>query len=78
MIPHASIGVGIFMAASLQASSSLPGVTYHEYQHSIFDRNLRFVTGDMSIRDGSFQVPTGPGLGVEPSPEVWAHADRRQ
>jgi L-alanine-DL-glutamate epimerase-like enolase superfamily enzyme len=78
VIPHASVGVGIFMAASLQASSSLPEVTYHEYQHSIFDRNLRFVTGDMSIRDGSFQVPTGPGLGVEPSPEVWAHADRRQ
>jgi L-alanine-DL-glutamate epimerase-like enolase superfamily enzyme len=78
VIPHASIGVGIFMAASLQASSSLPEVAYHEYQHSIFDRNLRFVTGDMSIRDGSFQVPTGPGLGVEPSPEVWAHADRRQ
>ena len=32
---------GIFMAASLQAAAALQNVPYHEYQHSIFDQNLR-------------------------------------
>lgn len=70
-IPHASIGIGIFMAASLQASAALKRVPYHEYQHSIFDGNLRYVTGDMGCSAGFYQVPTGPGLGVEPREEVF-------
>jgi galactonate dehydratase len=76
VIPHASIGIGIFQAASLHAAAALPNVPYHEYQHSIFDKNLRFVTGDMACADGAFRLPTGPGLGVEPSGEVWRHAVR--
>ncbi|PRY22261.1 galactonate dehydratase [Aliiruegeria haliotis] len=71
IIPHASISVGIFMAASLQATSALQRVPYHEYQHSIFDRNLGFTTGDMACEAGHYTVPTGPGLGVEPTEEVF-------
>lgn len=71
-IPHASIGVGIFQAASLHAAAALKRVPYHEYQHSIFDKNLRYVTGNMACKDGAFSVPTGPGLGVEPHPDVFA------
>lgn len=70
-IPHASIGIGIYMAASLQATAALKRVPYHEYQHSIFDKNLRFVTGDMSCTAGHYHLPTGPGLGVEPHPDVF-------
>ena len=44
---------------------------YHEYQHSIFDKNLRYVTGDMACEDGFYTVPTGPGLGVEPQDAVF-------
>jgi galactonate dehydratase len=73
VMPHASIGVGIFQAASLHAASTLPNVPYHEYQHSIFDKNLRFVTTTMRCEAGHFQVPDGPGLGVEPVPELWQH-----
>ncbi len=72
-IPHASIGIGIFMAASLQATASLKRVPYHEYQHSIFDKNLRYVTGDMDCEAGFYRLPTGPGLGVEPHPSVFEH-----
>ncbi|MHB2166927.1 mandelate racemase/muconate lactonizing enzyme family protein [Alsobacter sp. R-9] len=72
-IPHASIGIGIFMAASLQATAALKRVPYHEYQHSIFDKNLRYVTGDMGCTAGFYTVPTGPGLGVEPHPDVFSH-----
>jgi L-alanine-DL-glutamate epimerase-like enolase superfamily enzyme len=77
IMPHASISVGIFMAASLQASSTLQNVTYHEYQHSIFDRNLSYTNGDMASGEGTYVVPTGPGLGVEPKEEIFAFVIRR-
>ena len=72
-IPHASIGCGIFMAASLQAAASLQRVPYHEYQHSIFDKNLAYTIGDMACADGFYTVPTGAGLGVEPRAAVFDH-----
>lgn len=70
-IPHASVGIGIFMAASLCAASALKRVPFHEYQHSIFDKNLKYVTGDMGCEAGFYRLPTGPGLGVEPHPDVF-------
>lgn len=70
-IPHASIGIGIFMAASLHATAALKRVPYHEYQHSIFDKNLRYVTGTMACRDGAYVLPDGPGLGVTPHEDVF-------
>jgi L-alanine-DL-glutamate epimerase-like enolase superfamily enzyme len=72
-IPHASIGIGIFMAASLHAASALKRVPYHEYQHSIFDKNLEFVTGTMGCANGRYILPAGPGLGVEPHASVFDH-----
>lgn len=77
-IPHASIGIGIFQAASLHASVALQNCDGHEYQHSIFDRNLHFVDGDMDCADGFYRTPSGPGLGVVPSAEVWRHARRHE
>lgn len=67
VMPHASIGIGIFQAASLQASASLPNLVYHEYQHSIFDANLKFIKGDMVCAEGFYTLPGGYGIGVEPS-----------
>jgi L-alanine-DL-glutamate epimerase-like enolase superfamily enzyme len=66
VIPHATIGVGIFMAASLHASATLPNCPYHEYQHSVFDRNLEHVDTAMRCAAGAYTLPGGPGLGVEP------------
>lgn len=76
LMPHASIGIGIFQAASLHAAATQPNMPYHEYQHSVFDKNLRYVTGDMVCAEGFYTVPTGPGLGVEPSAAVWEHVIR--
>lgn len=70
VIPHASISLGLFTAASLQATAALQHVPYHEYQHSVFDRNLMFTRGDMACASGHYTVPTGPGLGVLPSDEL--------
>ena len=69
--------VGIFQAASLHATASLPNVPYHEYQHSIFDKNLRYVTTAMRCEGGFFHLPEGPGLDVEPKPELWNHLVKR-
>lgn len=71
VMPHASIGIGIYMAASLQAASTLQNMPFHEYQHSIFDRNMSLVTGDMACAAGAYTVPSGHGLGVEPTDEVF-------
>ncbi|GAB3740388.1 mandelate racemase/muconate lactonizing enzyme family protein [Spirosoma lituiforme] len=71
VMPHASIGVGIFQAASLQVSAALPNLVYHEYQHSIFDKNLPYLRGNMRCEEGFFYLPDGPGLGVEPTDELF-------
>jgi galactonate dehydratase len=71
VIPHASIGIGIFQAASLHATAALPNAPMHEYQHSIFDRNLRYVKTAMRCDSGAFELPQGPGLGIEPHEDVW-------
>ena len=71
VIPHASIGIGIFQAASLHAAAALPNCPMHEYQHSVFDRNLQYVKTAMRCEAGVFHLPQGPGLGIEPSESVW-------
>jgi galactonate dehydratase len=76
VMPHATIGVGIFMAASLQASSTLQTLPWHEYQHSIFAPNLALTrptgTRHMDCEAGFYILPDGPGLGVEPSEALLA------
>lgn len=67
VIPHATIGCGIFLAASLLASSALPATRFHEFQHSIFEPNRRLLRGDMDCQAGAYTPPDGPGLGVAPS-----------
>ncbi|MCD8482857.1 MAG: mandelate racemase/muconate lactonizing enzyme family protein [Verrucomicrobia bacterium] len=74
VMPHASIGIGIFQAASLQVAAAISNCPIHEYQHSIFDKNLHLVTGDMACSEGYFHVPTGAGLGVEPTAEALSYA----
>ncbi|MBN9064066.1 MAG: enolase [Rhizobiales bacterium 65-9] len=72
-IPHASIGIGVFMAASLHATAALKRTPYHEYQHSIFDKNLTYVTGDMRCEAGFYHLPSGAGHGVAPHDSVFNH-----
>ena len=75
VIPHASISLGLFTAASLGATSALQAVPYHEYQHSIFDRNLRFTDGAMGCEAGFYHLPDGPGLGVAPNDAMLDHME---
>jgi galactonate dehydratase len=70
IIPHATIGIGIFLAASLHASAAAANVTCHEFQHSIVEPNARFLDGDILCAAGAYSVPSGTGLGVRPSAEA--------
>ena len=73
--PHATVGTGLFLAASLQVSATLPHLWKHEWQHSIFTRNLAFLDSDMGYADGAYRLPSAPGLGARPSDAFWAHAE---
>ena len=74
VIPHATIGTGIFAAASLHASATVLALPWHEYQHSIFHRAATLMTGRLECSDGHFVLPEGTGLGVAPSPLFWDNA----
>jgi len=74
-IPHATIGTGIFLAASLQASAAILDLPMHEYQHSIFDRNAALLDGQLACEAGAYRLPHGPGLGVVPSDAFWEFAE---
>ena len=73
--PHATIGIGLFLAASLQVSSTLSRLWRHEWQHSVFERHLGLLDTDMG-RDGMhYRPPGGPGLGAVPNARFWQHAE---
>lgn len=74
--PHATIGTGIFLAASLQVSATLPQLWRHEWQHSVFARNLALLDGDLGYRDNAYTLPTAPGLGVAPNARFWRYAEK--
>jgi L-alanine-DL-glutamate epimerase-like enolase superfamily enzyme len=73
--PHATIGTGVFLAASLQVSATLPHLWKHEWQHSVFDRNLALLDSDMSYADGAYRLPSAPGLGAAPNARLWEFAE---
>ena len=73
-IPHATIGVGIFHAASLLGAASLADVPFHEHQHSMFDANLRFVGDADALRRWALRAAcVARGSAVEPKAELWTH-----
>lgn len=74
VVPHATIGAGIFAAASLHASSTVLSLPWHEYQHSIFHHSASLMDGRLDCREGYFLLPEGPGLGVTPNARFWERA----
>ncbi|KAJ54409.1 hypothetical protein ACMU_18450 [Actibacterium mucosum KCTC 23349] len=70
LIPHATIGLGIFMAASLRASLAC-GATCHEFQHSVYGRNAALLEGSAPCEAGHFIIGDSPGLGVKPTAEAF-------
>lgn len=71
IIPHATIGLGIFQAASLRASLAA-GAASHEFQHTIYHRNAALMQGMPECEGGRFVVPDTPGHGATPKPDAMA------
>lgn len=76
LAPHATIGTGIFLAASLHASAATPNFFKHEWQHSVFERNLALLDTDMAFAGNQYVLPTGNGLGIVPNDCFWSRAER--
>ncbi len=74
--PHATVGTGLFLAASLHVSATLPHLWRHEWQHSIFDRHLGLLDSDMRYGDGAYHLPGAPGLGAAPRDAFWQFAEK--
>ena len=49
VMPHATIGVGIFLAASLHAAAAIGAVASHEFQHSILHRHRGLLDGPLGV-----------------------------
>lgn len=67
ILPHATIGSGIFLAASLQASSALENVMGHEFQHTVLARSGGMITEGLECSEGMFRVTESVGIGIEPT-----------
>ncbi len=72
IIPHATIGLGIFMAASLR-TSLVVNAEAHEFQHTIYHRNGALLDGVAPTEKGEFFVPDTLGHGVEPNKDGLKH-----
>ncbi|MBT5169141.1 MAG: mandelate racemase/muconate lactonizing enzyme family protein, partial [Opitutales bacterium] len=70
VLPHATIGTGIFLAASLQASLALKGVVGHEFQHSVISRNHGLITDGIECSNGAYRFAESTGIGVEPTDDL--------
>lgn len=64
--PHATIGFGVFMAASLHASAAAAMFSVHEVQNHFVHRYLDHFDTTMRCEDGRYTLPEGPGLGIAP------------
>jgi len=72
--PHATIGFGVFMAASLHAASAVAELSMHEFQNNFMYKHLHHFDTTMACAGGSFQLPEGPGLGIAPKASLWQFA----
>ncbi len=71
VMPHATIGLGIFMAASLQAAAAIEDLPFHEFQNTVLPRHLPLFDTTMACAGGTYTVPDTPGLGIEPKDALW-------
>lgn len=72
--PHATIGFGVFMAASLQASATVDSLSAHEVQNHFLHRYLPHFDTAMDCQAGYYVLPDGPGLGIEPRDSLFQYA----
>lgn len=73
VMPHATIGLGVFMAASLHASCTVENLSGHEFQNNFFGRYLDLFDTGMHCDEGGYGLPAGWGLGITPRDSLWQY-----
>ena len=71
--PHLSVGLGPCIAASIHVAAALPNTFKLEYQPPVFELANSLLQKPLICSKGVFQVPEGPGLGIEIDEEVLPH-----
>ena len=62
--PHLSVGLGICIAASIQAAAAIPNLYILEYQPPVFEIANQLLESPLICENGAYALPQGPGLGV--------------
>ncbi len=62
---HTGMASAVLIAASLHLGASIPDCRYHEYQPMIHAVANRFIRSPLVCDQGHYDIPTGPGLGIE-------------
>ena len=69
--PHHSAGLGVAMAAGVHVSAASRAFMIFEYQPNTLPMANSILTHKLEVQpDGSYPVPTGPGLGVTVDEDV--------
>jgi L-alanine-DL-glutamate epimerase-like enolase superfamily enzyme len=63
--PHLSVGLGVCISASLHVAAAIPNLFMVEYQPPVFELANMLLKTPLICEGGIYQVPTGPGLGIE-------------
>jgi len=62
---HTGMASAVLIAASLQVAATIPHCWYQEYQPTVTDVANRFLRKPLVCDEGHFEVPAGPGLGID-------------
>jgi L-alanine-DL-glutamate epimerase-like enolase superfamily enzyme len=62
---HTGMASAVLIAASLQLGATIPDCRYQEYQPFVHAVANRFIKSPLVCDQGHYELPTGPGLGIE-------------
>ncbi|SIM59704.1 mandelate racemase/muconate lactonizing enzyme family protein [Micromonospora cremea] len=63
--PHHSVGMGVALAAGLHVAAAVADLAAFEYQPTSTEVGSRILTGPVPLHPAAFDLPAGPGLGVD-------------
>jgi D-galactarolactone cycloisomerase len=65
VVPHVSIAMGPQIAAAMHFAAATPNCPMLEYNPAVLAIANRFLKQPVRFIDGHYQLPSGPGLGIE-------------
>jgi D-galactarolactone cycloisomerase len=65
LVPHVSIALGPQLAAAIHFGAATPQCEILEYNANVLEVANRYLAGPLVVRDACYEVPQGPGLGID-------------